>query len=75
MSGDWTSKDGISNTSDKYLEICKVVENLIRGDAHMLMAGRADATARLIVSNLAHKHGMVIVDNQEETLHAHSNTT
>lgn len=58
MNGDWTTKDGRANTSGKYLEIVGEVERLIRNDAHKLIAGRADLTARLIVSQLAFKHGM-----------------
>lgn len=56
---DWTSEGTGCNNSVKYLEMVSIVESLIRGDAHMLLSGRADQTARLIVSTLAHKHGFV----------------
>jgi hypothetical protein len=55
---DWTTKDGMANSSDEFLALCREVECLIRGDAHALIAGGADRTARLIVAQLAHKHGM-----------------
>lgn len=54
---DWTvSDEGRSNSSAKFEEIVAEVERLIRGDAYKLIAGRADATARLIVAQLAHVH-------------------
>lgn len=58
---DWTvnPETGRSNSSQAYYDLVYAVESLIRQDAHKLIAGRADATARLIVSQLAHVHGMV----------------
>lgn len=55
---DWTMAPGthISNSSPVYLKICNEVESIIRGEAHTLIAGRANDTARLIVSHLAHVH-------------------
>lgn len=61
MTADWTQKDGVANTSDEFLDLCDAVERLIRGDAHALLGGRADKTARLIMANLAHKHGLAPV--------------
>lgn len=55
---DWTSKDGVSNSSDEFLHLVDVVERLIRSDAHMLISGRADRTAGLIMAQLAHIHGL-----------------
>lgn len=56
----WTTdENGISNSSKRYLELVDAVERLIRGDAHKLLAGKANDTARLIVSNLAHEHCMI----------------
>lgn len=56
---DWTADEqGRSNSSQEFREIAAVVEEIIRGDAHMLIGGRADATARLIVANLSHRFGM-----------------
>lgn len=55
---DWTAKDGRSNSSDEFEAIAKHVESLIRADAHKLINGRADDTARLIVAQLAHNLGM-----------------
>jgi hypothetical protein len=56
---DWTRdpETGRSNSSQKYIETVKIVERLIRDEAHLLIAGRADSTAGLIVSQLAHKYG------------------
>ena len=64
---DWTcSDDGRSNSSPKYLELVGEVERLIRGDAFKLIAGRADMTARLIVSQLAHVHGLAPVSSSKK---------
>jgi hypothetical protein len=59
---DWTALDGRCNSSPRFLELCAEIERLIRGDAHMLIAGRADKTARLILAQLAHKHGVGPLD-------------
>jgi hypothetical protein len=55
---DWTTNaEGVSNSSREFEEIVHAVERLIRNDAlYRLIAGRADATARLIVAQLAHVH-------------------
>lgn len=56
---DWTTdEDGRANSSDLFLKLCDEVEGLIRADAHSLLAGRADATARLIMAQLAHVYGL-----------------
>lgn len=56
---DWTTgPDGVSNSSEQFRHLVAEVERLIRGDAHMLIAGRADRTAGLIMAQLAHRHGM-----------------
>ena len=55
---DWTSNGRGSNNSPRFLELCKAVEALIRGDAHMLIQGRADRTAGLIMAQLAHVHNV-----------------
>ncbi len=55
----WTVKGNSSNSSDEYLWIVSAVEELIRHSAHDLIAGDAHNVARLIVSRLAHTHGMV----------------
>ncbi len=55
---DWTRKKGQSNSSDEFLQLCEAVERLIRADAFHLIAGRADMTARLIMAQLAHVHGL-----------------
>lgn len=57
---DWTidPKTGQSNSSDAFIALCNEVERLIRGDAHALISGNAGSTARLIVAQLAHVHGL-----------------
>jgi hypothetical protein len=56
----WTQgPEGHTNASPEYQHIVAHVERLIRNDAASLIAGRADITARLIVSHLAHVYGMV----------------
>lgn len=56
---DWTVDRRSGRHSPEFLRLCDEVERLIRGDAHNLIAGRADETAGLIVAQLAHKHGLV----------------
>lgn len=59
MSGDdWTIGNGRVNSSPAFIALCDEVERLIRGDAHKLIAGRANDTACLIMAQLAHKHGL-----------------
>lgn len=57
---DWTvdPKTGCSNSSPEFGRLCSEVERIIRSDARMLMAGRADSTAGLIMAQLAHEHGL-----------------
>jgi hypothetical protein len=56
---DWTKgRDGRSNTSPLFEALVKEVGRLIRDDAHALLAGRAEETARLIMAQLAHAHGL-----------------
>lgn len=57
---DWTADgQGFTNSSPVYVDLVAAVEGLIRRSAHELLAGRADMTARLIVSQLAHVHGLM----------------
>lgn len=55
---DWTVKDGRSNSSPDFQNLVFAVSRLIRDSAHDLISGRTDMVARLIVAQLAHKHGM-----------------
>lgn len=56
---EWTANEaGRSNSSGRYEAIVADVARLLRNDAHNLIAGHLDATARLIVSQLAHVHGL-----------------
>jgi hypothetical protein len=56
---DWTcDSKGRSNSSREFQAICNEVECMIRGEAFTLLSGRADQTARLIVAQLAHAHGL-----------------
>lgn len=52
------SPEGRSNSSELFLHLTKEVERIIRGDAFMLLNGGANSTARLIMAQLAHKHGL-----------------
>ena len=64
---DWTcDEEGRSNSSERFKEICKEVERLIRDDANMLIMGRADRTAGLIVARLAHKFNFGPFDDLRE---------
>ena len=55
----WTvSSKGASNSSVAFVELCDAIERIIRNDAHTLINGRAHDTARLIMAQLAHRHGL-----------------
>jgi hypothetical protein len=56
---DWTTDDsGRSNSSPLYCELRAEIARLIRDDAYKLLSGNAEATAGLILSQLAHVHGL-----------------
>lgn len=56
---DWTAdENGVTNSSEAFCQMVAEVERLIRDDAYMLIAGRADRTAVLIMAHLAHKYGL-----------------
>jgi len=57
---DWTAdpQTGRSNSSPLFLELVTEVERIIRSGADTIVSGRADTTARVIVAQLAHVHGM-----------------
>lgn len=56
---DWTcDRQGRSNASALFEKLCEEVERLIRDDARALIAGNAGSTARLIMAQLAHVHGL-----------------
>lgn len=57
-SADWTVEAGRCNSSPKFLFLVDEVEQLIRNEAHSLIAGRAQDVARLIIAQLTHKHGL-----------------
>lgn len=57
---DWTV-DPVThraNSSPAFLELSSRVEEIIRNDAHRLIAGRAGDTATLIIAQLAHVYRM-----------------
>lgn len=56
---DWTANDGSANSSPIFLALSLEIERVIRSSAHDLIAGDADTVARVILANMAHKHGMV----------------
>lgn len=57
---DWTMDPVTkrSNSSAEYQRLVKEVEQLIRGSAHSLITGDVSCVASLIVSQLAHVHGL-----------------
>lgn len=59
---DWTEKDGRSNSSERYLDIVATVQSLIGNAGHDLIHGRLETVASLIVSQLAHRHGLSPAD-------------
>lgn len=55
----WTvGKDGRTNSSPLFEKLVDEVTNMIRDDAHQLLAGNAHMTARLILAQLTHVHGL-----------------
>ena len=57
---DWTCANGKSNSSPAFLVLVDEVARLIRGDAHRLLAGDTEGTARLILAQLTHRWGMTL---------------
>jgi len=58
---DWTCDEkGVSNSSEKFIELSNAVAYLLNGECWNLMNGSAGrkATARLIMAQLAHKYNM-----------------
>lgn len=53
---DWTAKNGVSNSSEEYIKIVKIVDNIIRGSGYSLIRGDTNGVARTIVSQLAHTY-------------------
>lgn len=54
----WTvAEDGRSNSSSTFLELVAETERIIRHSADALLSGNSFSVARLILGNLAHKHG------------------
>lgn len=58
MTTHWTSHNGWTNASPEFQRMCDEVERIIRSDAHSLINGHAQMTARLIMAQLAHVHGL-----------------
>jgi hypothetical protein len=54
---DWTEKNGMSNSSDAFVKMVDVVDDLIMSSSRDLIGGRSQVVARLIVAQLAHNHG------------------
>lgn len=52
---DWTEKDGVSNSSDRYLSIVNKVMNML---SRMRLGCALETEARAIVSTLVHKEGL-----------------
>lgn len=55
---DWTAADGVSNCSALFEDLSYEVAELIRSSAHSLLAGNVNQVGRLIMAQLAHKHGL-----------------
>jgi len=57
---DWTldPETGRSNSSADYKRLVGVVQRIISGSAHDLLAGRHETVARVILSRLAHSEGL-----------------
>ena len=57
---DWTVKDGLVNSSDYYIGCVNEVTRIIRESGNELICGLHKHVARMIVSQLAHKHGLTV---------------
>lgn len=56
---DWTkSADGHANSAPEFLRLVDEVARLIRGQAHALIQGDTESVSRLVLAQLAHKHGL-----------------
>lgn len=55
---DWTSIGQRSNCSPFFESLVLEIARLIRDDARSLLAGNAEGSARLILAQLAHVHGL-----------------
>lgn len=66
QSTDWTAEDGRANSSPLFLALVRDVERMIRDGAHDLITGRAGTVARVIVANLAHRHGLTPTGKPED---------
>lgn len=47
-----------SNSSPLFIDLERIIEQIIRGSAYHLISGRADMVAGLIMAQLAHKYGL-----------------
>lgn len=56
---DWTAKRGITNTSHDYLVVVEAVRRLL---SECRLGDNLDNQARLIVSQLAHVHGLTLAE-------------
>lgn len=56
--GDWTIKNDVYNSSALFVSLSEDVAQIIRNSAHALLNGDADDVGRLIMAQLAHKHGL-----------------
>jgi len=57
---DWTVKNGMANNSEVYLSLVNEVDRIIRESGDELICGLHKHVARMIVSQLAHKHGLTV---------------
>lgn len=57
---DWTcDANGVSNSSAEFVRLSEEVARLIRDSAQSLLAGGSANVGRLVMAQLAHKHGLV----------------
>ena len=57
---DWTVDPETyrSNSSPEFRQLVSEVARLIKNEAHSLLNGQVESAARLIMAQLAHKHGL-----------------
>jgi len=59
---DWTKDPETGEDSEQYLKLAGIIDEIIRTSAKDLIFGKSEKVARLILSKLAHEHGLAPID-------------
>lgn len=55
---DWTARDGVPNSSDKFWEICQVIEGIIRDSQGEIFNGHHDQAAHHVLCTIVSQYGL-----------------